>query len=772
MECIPTLYPSVEEFANPIEYLSEQKIKRLGHIYGMIKLVPPPGFRPPFSINTSDFKFNVRVQKLSELNISNRSRLFFMKQINNFNRTKRGKSCSIKRLTEPYFFTGEGQKIYFYDLFIEIAKSGNGHSSGQGDQNQLPRRGKRTRSGSPDTSSPFSLLDLNEVVNDSSLWKRISRTLHTPIDELQHAFKNYISNYYAFISKQVKNGDSNLFSRLLYQDKYPKSLLSDDEKSLSESDDSEDDEGCVICHRSNNPTKIILCDSCDRPFHISCLSTPLTSVPKGDWICNNCIIGNGYYGFREESHEYTLSEFRSRCNSKEKELTSDVNTGERLSIEKLEEKFWYFVDNMEDSITVKYGADVNGTSPGEMTGFPTAEYVPSNLDEEQKYEHSKYYNHPMNLINLPNAKGSLLPMFDRRISGMTIPWMYVGSTFSTFCWHLEDQYTLSANYQHEGAPKIWYSIPEYSCDKFQKLMRDVAPDLFEKQPDLMHQLVTLISPYDRRFKEAKIKCFKAVQNPNEYIITFPKCYHAGFNSGYNFNEAVNFTLDSWVPYGIEAISDYQNTGKQCVFDMFELMMNILNSYLAGNSKFQESLVRTCYSELLNALNSKIKMINHISGVIPNKSYSNRVLECRSKQFSLPSPKKEKDEQNLISESAALLEESREEEEYDVYCNKCGTICFLAFVAHYKNPHRLKKRRLLSYTPKKLNELADGRELEILCLKDYHELVEKTYLEENECQAEDESNEPFENDELVYLRNSQEVEDILRVASKKIDHFRI
>lgn len=67
--------------------------------------------------------------------------------------------------------------------------------------------------------------------------------------------------------------------------------------------------------------------------------------------------------------------------------------------------------------------------------------------------------------------------------------------------------------------------------------------------------------------------YKAVQKPNEYIITFPKCYHAGFNTGYNFNEAVNFTIDFWLPYGFGAITDYKLTQKACVFDMFDLMID-------------------------------------------------------------------------------------------------------------------------------------------------------------------------------------------------------
>eukprot|EP01079_Euglenida_sp_SAG-EU17-18_P005533 gene5533-138_t len=43
---------------------------------------------------------------------------------------------------------------------------------------------------------------------------------------------------------------------------------------------------CCKCHQGDENDDDILCDGCDRPFHLACMA--LDSVPEGDWLCPDC----------------------------------------------------------------------------------------------------------------------------------------------------------------------------------------------------------------------------------------------------------------------------------------------------------------------------------------------------------------------------------------------------------------------------------------------------------------------------------------------------
>ncbi|KAF9006679.1 jumonji superfamily protein [Cyathus striatus] len=399
-------------------------------------------------------------------------------------------------------------------------------------------------------------------------------------------------------------------------------------------------QNCEICHKKNRGEEMLLCDGCDCGFHMFCLDPPLDTIPKEQWFCFTCLSGTGGdFGF-DEGEEHSLSSFQAR-DTEFRRLWFETHPPPQSSVSfpeymqnqignisvseyDVEEEFWRLVQSPHETVEIEYGADVHSTTHG--SAMPTMETHP--LDP--------YSKDPWNLNNIPILPDSLLRFIKSDISGMTVPWTYVGMAFSTFCWHNEDHYTYSINYMHWGETKTWYGIPGADAEKFEAAIMSEAPDLFEAQPDLLFQLVTLMNP--RRVKDAGVRIYGCNQRAGEFVITYPKAYHAGFNHGLNFNEAVNFALPDWLPFGRDCVQRYREHRKLPVFSHDELLITITQ---------QSQSIKTA-----------IWLIKSL------KEMTDRELNNRQIARSLGIPE-------------VLKEEDRPEEQYQ--CHVCKVFCYLSQV---------------------------------------------------------------------------------------------
>lgn len=326
---------------------------------------------------------------------------------------------------------------------------------------------------------------------------------------------------------------------------------------------------CEHCQSSDDKLNIVVCDGCDLGYHRSCLDPPLQKMPDYDWHCSKCLVGTGEYGF-EEGGIYSLKQFQEKANNFKQHYFAArmpfdpiTNAQKRAGEDDVEREFWRLVENLTESVEVEYGADIHSTTHG--SGFPTVEKNPLN----------PYSKDPWNLNVLPFHEDSLFRHIKGDISGMTVPWLYVGMCFSTFCWHNEDHYAYSANYQHFGATKTWYGIPGKDALAFEAAMKEAVPELFETQPDLLFQLVTILPP--DKLRKAGVEVYALDQRAGQFVITFPQAYHAGFNHGFNFNEAVNFAPAEWEPFGEAGVLRLQEFHRQPCFSHDELLMTAATS---------------------------------------------------------------------------------------------------------------------------------------------------------------------------------------------------
>ncbi|KAL2018137.1 hypothetical protein VTK56DRAFT_1213 [Thermocarpiscus australiensis] len=348
---------------------------------------------------------------------------------------------------------------------------------------------------------------------------------------------------------------------------------------ISRDETSAPGERCEQCGKGSDEGGFILvCESCDHRYHGSCLDPPIKVKPETEWNCPRCLVGDGQFGF-EEGGLYSLKQFQEKAADFkqayfENKMPFDpvLNCHRPVTEDDVEREFWRLVADLEETVEVEYGADIHCTTHG--SGFPTIEKDPDN----------PYSTDPWNLNLLPLHPESLFRHIKSDISGMTVPWVYVGMIFSTFCWHNEDHYSYSANYQHFGATKTWYGIPGDDAEKFENAMREAVPELFETQPDLLFQLVTLLTP--EQLKKAGVRVYALDQRAGQFVITFPQAYHAGFNHGFNFNEAVNFAPCDWEPYGLAGVERLQLFRRQPCFSHDELLWTAAEGVTSGGLTIQ------------------------------------------------------------------------------------------------------------------------------------------------------------------------------------------
>ncbi|CAE6492394.1 unnamed protein product [Rhizoctonia solani] len=213
----------------------------------------------------------------------------------------------------------------------------------------------------------------------------------------------------------------------------------------------------------------------------------------------------------------------------------------------LERHFWRNCGLGKDPM---YGADMQGTL----------------FDPEMK---------TWNVACLPNLLERVMPDGER-IPGVNTPYLYFGMWRATFAWHVEDMDLYSINYIHWGAPKYWYAIPSQRADTFEATMRKHFPTEAAECPQFMRHKSFLASP--AILAEADCRPNTLVHHQGEFVITYPRGYHAGFNIGFNCAESVNFALESWIELGKRAqfckcVGDSVRFDVEAILTDYEARMN-------------------------------------------------------------------------------------------------------------------------------------------------------------------------------------------------------
>lgn len=567
----PVFKPTAEEFKDPLEYI--KKIRPIGEKTGICKIIPP-NWKNPFALDMNTLRFVPRIQRINELEARTRIKLNFSDKLTKFFALS-GKTFQVPMM--------EKVSLDLYTLHRKVRELGGVETvnkekrwgdiaqgmgfSGKNAQYTLKNHydnlilpflqsQARAREESKDdddkencdTEKVFDVETGEEIKKDSPSGKGTMRELKS-LKFLGPGPKMAVCD-----GGSLQKGLRTRGKKIMYEfDPLAKYM-------------------CKGCKQGDiDETFLVMCIACEDRYHHSCLIPPLVDYPP-NWRCPKCVAAEGYkpleeFGFAQAEREYTLNEFKAMADEfKRNYFNSDPDHGA------VEQEFWRVVSSIDEAVTVEYGADLHVIEHG--SGFPRRGQPCVEGLDRKKFD--KYADSAWNLNNLPVLEDSVLRHISADISGMKIPWMYAGMCFATFCWHNEDHWSYSINYLHMGDAKTWYGVPGSYAEQFEEAMQKAAPELFESQPDLLHQLVTIMNPND--IMAAGVPVYRTDQKRGEFVVTFPRAYHAGFNQGFNFAEACNFAPADWLVIGRECIHHYARLGRNCVFSHDELICKMAIMY--------------------------------------------------------------------------------------------------------------------------------------------------------------------------------------------------
>lgn len=257
--------------------------------------------------------------------------------------------------------------------------------------------------------------------------------------------------------------------------------------------------------------------------------------------------------FCMSGRSYSFREYERMAN---KAFARKFSTAANLPSKFVEEEFWREITSGKTS-AVEYACDIEGSAFSESPSDPLGT--------------SKW-----NLKDVARHPNSILRLLETPIPGVTDPMLYIGMLFSMFAWHVEDHYLYSLNYHHCGAPKTWYGVPGSAAHDFENVVREHVYDqelLLDEAEGAVYDFLigktTMFPP--NVLSKHKVPVFKAVQKPGEFVITFPRSYHAGFSHGFNCGEAVNLALIDWFPFGAAASKRYEFLNRVALLPHEELL---------------------------------------------------------------------------------------------------------------------------------------------------------------------------------------------------------
>ncbi|WIA16623.1 hypothetical protein OEZ85_013288 [Tetradesmus obliquus] len=618
--------PTAAEWADPLRYISS--ISKEAQACGIAKIVPPEGWAPPFAINKAAFKFSSKIQAVHELQdrLALQARREFAEEL---------QRCMVqegKAMKRPPVFGGK--EVDLYKLWRAVYKRG-GYGAVTEDKKwkdivrilQLP---------SGNNNASYSLRQIFQkylLPYEEYEAERLRREMDaaaaddkdgSPAAAAPAAAAAAAPAAAAAADKRGRSPDAE--EPPAKKQRKPKAERGESEEptaggSQPPSRPKKPPPGtlripknidvllCEACNGGHHEDQILLCDGCDRGFHMFCLNPPLEKIPAGDWLCPICLQARSDNSALRQGTEMSWAEFEKSANAAKRMYWGGDARARKATWDQVETEFWRVVEEAEEPFDVLVGDDLDTAVLG--SGFPCSQTLLSQRGikplaaltarrqqqqqhggsggggaQEQQRQQSKQPGGggkaaagAATAAAVAATGGSsgvpAAPLPPPSPQSLLVPKLSLGSMFSSSCWGVTDHLLYGVHYMHMGEPRRWYSVPAEEGKRYEDAVRALLPGQLESQPELLDTLGVMLHP--RSLKAAGVAVYGTLQEPGQFVVTFPSATTAHVNTGFNVVESVLAAPPDWWQWTEIAAARLRNSRRVPVFSQDRLMLAAASS---------------------------------------------------------------------------------------------------------------------------------------------------------------------------------------------------
>merc|ERR1711962_1667755 len=294
----------------------------------------------------------------------------------------------------------------------------------------------------------------------------------------------------------------------------------------------------------------------------------------------------------------------------------------------VEDEYWKIVTDKDVHMQVGQGSIDTGM---EGFGFPI--------------RNSHYATHPWNLKMLTKNPRSILRAMGS-VMGVTQPTLHVGMLFTTGCWYRDPHGLPWIEYVNTGAPKIWYGIPADHSLAFYTAMKQLVPSFCKNRKIWLPSDTTMVSP--SLLVKHGVSVSRAVQQPGQFVVVFPKSYTSSLCTGYCVSESVYYAPADWLRDVDHVFQDIKDSMEPMMFPL---------------------------EKMLFALSVDVKSTKYVLEAIKPKIERIREREAHARKEVISLGIKVSERLNLASSGGKDLED----DEYE--CQVCNANLFVSLIAN-------------------------------------------------------------------------------------------